>query len=90
MCKSQLLDVVAICSSGFNISTVPSVTISAAVISPAPLKSILIIFSSLSKTLSLTFFKLTINSGTSSTTPCTVENSCTTPLIFYWVYLVTY
>ena len=56
--------------------------ISPAVTSPGPLKSILIILSSLSCIFNLTHFKLTIISGTSSTTPGTVENSCTTPSIF--------
>ena len=73
---------VAICNSGFRTSTVPSVMISAAVTSPSPLTSILKIFSSFSSNFSLTFFKLTIISGTSSTIFGMVENSCNTPSIF--------
>ena len=74
-------DTVAICKSGFNISTVPSVMISPAVTSPSPLKLILMTFSSFSANFSLTFFKLTIISGTSSTTFGMLENSCNTPSI---------
>ena len=72
---------VAICKSGFNISTVPSVMLSPAVTSPSPLKLILITFSSFSVNFSLTFFKFTIISGTSSTTFGMLENSCKTPSI---------
>ena len=73
---------VAICKSGFSTSTVPSVIISPAVTSPSPLKFIFNILSSLSCDFNLTLFKLTIISGTSSTTFGIVENSCTTPSIF--------
>ena len=54
---------------------------SPAVTSPSPLKLILITFSSFSANFSLTFFKLTIISGTSSTTFGMLENSCNTPSI---------
>ena len=54
---------------------------SAAVTSPSPLKSILKIFSSTSSNFNLTFFKLIIISGTSSTTFGIVENSCKAPSI---------
>ena len=60
---------------------------SAAVTSPSPLKSILKIFSSFSSNFNLTFFKLTIISGTSSTTFGIPENSCNTPSIFTLVIL---
>ena len=73
---------VAICKSGFSISTVPSDSISAAVTSPSPLKLILNVFSSFPSNFNLTFFKFTITSGTSSTTFGIVENSCNTPSIF--------
>ena len=75
-------EIVAICNSGFKISTVPSVMMSAAVTSPSPLTSILKTFSSFSSNLNLTFFKLIIISGTSSTILGMVENSCKTPSIF--------
>ena len=75
-------ETVAICKSGFKTSTELSVIISAAVTSPSPLKSIRMIFSSLSNVFNLTFFKFRIISGTSSTTFGMVENSCTTPSIF--------
>ncbi|MNS62695.1 hypothetical protein D3C72_957650 [compost metagenome] len=55
--------------------------ISAAVTSPSPLKFILKTFSSFSVNFSLTPFKFTISSGTSSTTFGIVENSCSTPSI---------
>ena len=55
---------------------------SPAVTSPAPLKSILNIFSSFWSNFSLTPFKLTIISGTSSTTFGMHENSCNAPSIF--------
>ena len=55
---------------------------SPALTSPSPLKLIFNILSSLSCDFNLTPFKLTIISGTSSTTFGIVENSCTTPSIF--------
>ena len=69
------------CKSGFNISTVPSVIISPALTSPSPLKLILRVFSSFLSNFNLTFLRLTIISGTSSTTFGIVENSCWTPSI---------
>ena len=61
---------------------------SPAVTSPSPLKSIFNFFCSLSKDFSLTLFKFTMISGTSSTTFGIVENSWTTPSIFIVVIAV--
>ena len=75
-------ETVAICRSGFSISTVPSVSILAAVTSPSPSKFILRFFTSSPSIFSLTIFKFTIISGTSSTTFGIVVNSCAAPSIF--------
>ena len=71
----------------FNTSTVPSVIISPAVTSPS-FASILITLSSFPSIFRRTSFKLTISSGTSSTTFGIVENSCKTPSILILVIAV--
>ena len=72
---------VAICSSGFNISTSPSFCISLAVTTQGPIASIITVFGPGQCKFATKLFKFNTNSVTSSFTPGTVENSCITPSI---------